>query len=270
MQSRRAELRIALWQWPNVLGLDAPIVAMLWQDLLARLFSLPLRPAGRAALGLTVWAIYLADRILDARRPSGPHPPVRHRFALRHLAPMKFFLIVVLLSDLLVTLLWLRHSVLLNGLIPLAGVVTYLLVVHAAQASVAKEPVVAILFTIGTFLIAWTNAAPGADALLWPAFSFFALCLANLVAIEQWESQELRSPQSPPHALTQLLIKALPVWLALLASTCWLLGQSPWYRAVAIGAVGIAAILLAQRRLSLELRRTLIDLALCAPILVPR
>jgi len=58
------------WSWLNILSLDAPLIAVLWQALLARTFHIPLRPSGRLALGLTVWAIYLADRVLDARTPA--------------------------------------------------------------------------------------------------------------------------------------------------------------------------------------------------------
>ena len=61
-----------------------PLVAVLWQGFLAYRFSLPLRPAGRLVLGLTVWAIYLLDRLLDARKPASLREPARHRFYRRH------------------------------------------------------------------------------------------------------------------------------------------------------------------------------------------
>jgi hypothetical protein len=59
-----------VWLWMNLLSLDAPLVALVWQDLLARCYGTLLLPAGRTVLGLTVWAIYIADRLMDVRGAS--------------------------------------------------------------------------------------------------------------------------------------------------------------------------------------------------------
>ena len=77
-----ANARPPVWLWFNLLGLDAPVVALVWQDFLARCYPTILRPPGRAVLGLTVWAIYLADRLLDTRHPA-VWESVRHVF--RHI-----------------------------------------------------------------------------------------------------------------------------------------------------------------------------------------
>ena len=61
--------RTPWWLWPNLLSLDAPILAVLWQDFLSHRYAVPLRLPGRLALFLTVWAIYVADRLLDSRHP---------------------------------------------------------------------------------------------------------------------------------------------------------------------------------------------------------
>ncbi len=55
-----------LWLWPNLLSLDAPIVAVLWQILFARCFQVPVDALAALLLLLTVWLIYAADRTLDA------------------------------------------------------------------------------------------------------------------------------------------------------------------------------------------------------------
>lgn len=57
------------WLLPNLLSLDAPLVAVCWQALLAADTGLALRPAAQVALGLTVWLIYIVDRLLDVRDP---------------------------------------------------------------------------------------------------------------------------------------------------------------------------------------------------------
>ena len=65
-------VRPPIWLWFNVLSLDAPLIALVWQDFLSRCYPTMLLPQGRAVRGLTVWAIYLADRLLDVRHPATP------------------------------------------------------------------------------------------------------------------------------------------------------------------------------------------------------
>ena len=69
------------WLWPNLLSLDAPIVALLWQLLFIRCFhgSLGVLPA--VLLAIAVWLIYVADRMLDAWRGLTKQP--RHEFYRR-------------------------------------------------------------------------------------------------------------------------------------------------------------------------------------------
>jgi len=43
------------WQWPTILALDAPAVAVTWQCMLARVASVALRPYHVVLLGISVW-----------------------------------------------------------------------------------------------------------------------------------------------------------------------------------------------------------------------
>jgi hypothetical protein len=255
------------WLWPNLLSLDAPLIAVVWQDFLSRSYAVPLRLPGRVALFLTVWAIYLGDRLLDARQPPVAAEPARHSFYRRHRAFAPALLAIVLAADALVTFGWLRPAIVVNGLIPFAAVLLYLGVLHVVGARIAKEPVVAFLFTAGTFLVAWTNDPASPIALLWPAAAFFALCLANLIAIESWEWRELRAEREPAHPLTRALARSIHVWAIALAVLALVFGHSPWYRAIALSAAAISGLVLVGRALPLELRRVLVDVALLTPLL---
>ncbi len=252
-----------LWLWPNLLSLDAPLVAVLWQGFLAYRFSLPLRPAGRFALGLTVWAIYLLDRLLDARKPPQFEEPARHRYYRRHSRQMAALLAIIAAADAFIAIRWLRPAIFQNGLIPLAGVLAYLATFHLSglSAKIPKEISAAILFTAGTFLTAWSTLP--CLSLAWAAAAFFILCLANMVAIEAWESP----PLHPPHPLTRWLARTYLLWVPAAGLLCVVEGHNEWYTSIALSAGACALLFWFGRRLSLEARRVLVDGVLLSPLL---
>jgi hypothetical protein len=257
-----------LWLWPNLLSLDAPLVALLWQGFLAYRFSIPLHPTGRAVLGLTVWAIYLLDRLLDARKPPAQQEPARHRFYRRHSRRMSVLLAVAVLADAVIAIAWLRPAVLREGLIPLIGVTIYLATFHILGDAfqIPKEIAAAVLFTAGTFLTAWT-ALP-CPTLAWAAVAFFLLCLANIVAIETWEWRELPGAVAlGPHPSTRWLARTYLLWVPSAVLVCALMGRNEWYASIALSAGACAVLFWLGQRLPLEARRALVDGALLSPIL---
>jgi hypothetical protein len=264
MPSKSEEHSAPLWLWPNLLSLDAPLVAVLWQSFLAYRFSLPLRLSGRLALGLTVWSIYLLDRLLDARQPRTLDEPARHRFYRGHSRLMGAVLAVVLTADACIAILWLRPAILRDGLIPLAGVLVYLAAFHLGGQSlkIPKEIAAATLFTAGTFLTAWTTIP--CPSLAWPAVAFFTLCLANMIAVEAWEGRELRAPL---HPVTRWLARTYLFWVPASVIVCAIAGHNAWYTSVALSAAACALLFWFGRRLSLEARRALVDGVLLSPLL---
>jgi hypothetical protein len=248
------------WLWPNLLSLDAPVVAVLWQGFLAYRFSLPLRPAGRLVLGLTVWAVYLLDRLLDARKPSAPSEPARHRFYRCHSKAMAGLLAVVLAADAVIAIRWLRPAVLRGGLIPFAGVLLYLAMIHisAKARKIPKEIAAALLFTAGTFLTAWITLP--CPTLAWAALAFFILCLANMIAIEAWERRELYGP-------ARWLARTYLLWVPLAVILCAVVGRNDFYASIALSAGACALLFRLGKRLSLEARRALVDGVLLSPLI---
>ena len=83
-----------VWLWPNLLSLDAPIVALLWQILFARCFHARVGFLPSLLLVLAVWLIYAADRTLDAWSGSAAQP--RHEFYRRHWRALLPFWILAL------------------------------------------------------------------------------------------------------------------------------------------------------------------------------
>jgi len=75
---------VALWQWPNVLAIDAALIAVFWQAALAAAMDLPLSMVAHLVLGLSVWLTYTADRLFDvAQRDASTLFSARHRFVKR-------------------------------------------------------------------------------------------------------------------------------------------------------------------------------------------
>ena len=273
MPSKCEEAAAPLWLWPNLLSLDAPLVAVLWQGFLAYRYALPLSLAGRLVLGLTVWVIYLLDRLLDARRPPANATsvePARHRFYRRHKKLMASLLLGVACADAFIAALWLRPAVLRGGLIPFSGVLIYLAAFHGTNQSfkLPKEIAAAILFTAGTFLTAWT-AIP-CPSLAWPAVAFFMLCLANIIAIEAWEWRELHPPpfdRQAIHPITRWLARTYLYWVPVAVILCATAGRNEWYTSIAVSAAACAVLFWCGRRLSLDARRALVDGVLLSPLL---
>jgi hypothetical protein len=246
--------RPPVWLWINLLSLDAPIVAVVWQDFLARSYSTILYPAGRWMLGLTVWAIYLTDRLLDARNPDVGMDAPRHFFYRRNLRLLGFMLGIALLSGLSIAAFWLRHAVFANGLIVGAAVIAYLGIFPVGGIEGPwKVPAAAVLFTTGVSLVAWTGTPRPEWKLGWPLVAFCALCMGNLILFRSWE----RGSNT----------MFTGVQISLFAVLCLWAGNSRWYEAVAISAASLATLAFWGGSLSKDARRVLADAVLLSPLL---
>jgi hypothetical protein len=244
-----------IWLWMNLLSLDAPLVALVWQDFLARCYPTLLLPAGRCVLGLTVWAIYIADRLLDVRGVAADGEPRHHRFYREHRRAWGAVLAAVIAADLLVTILWLRPAVFVHGLAVAGASIVYLSVFTGSGSRLVfwKKSFAAILFSAGVFVVASVNTPGSTYPLLWPGAVFTAVCAGNLVLIDRWKRQH--STMAACAALFSFAV------------LCALVGQSRWYVAVALSSAGLAAIARWTRRFSIEARRVLADVALFTPLL---
>ena len=83
-----AEQRKPFWLYPNLLSLDAPLVAVAWLHVFAKTWRLGYHPwEAYVTLGLAVWAIYVADRLFDSSMTgSGTSGKLeaRHHFHRTH------------------------------------------------------------------------------------------------------------------------------------------------------------------------------------------
>jgi hypothetical protein len=249
-----------VWLIPNVLSLDAPLIAVAWQALLASRSGTTLRPAGRAILFLTVWLIYIVDRLLDVRVPAVGPEPARHRFYREHGRAMSVLAVIVLVVDATLIIFELHPAVFRVGLVTFAGVCVYFALVHGTALRFPKEIVVAWLFTMGTFLVAFARSEGRELHLLIPALALFLLALANLVAIEYGEGGG--------SGMVRALGRWYLVWVGALALTAPLALPGRWFFAIGMAAAVLVMVHVLRERLGPELRRVLVDLALFIPPLL--
>src|SRR4051812_9068150 len=84
IESPAAKRWLPVWLWPNVLSLDAPLIAVLWQGFLAQHYDLPLRVPGRIVLGPPLPSTSSAPRISAAPPPPPGPDSARHGFCRRN------------------------------------------------------------------------------------------------------------------------------------------------------------------------------------------
>lgn len=239
------------WLWPNLLSLDAPLVAALWQVLFARCFHVPWDPAATLLLLLTVWLIYSADRTLDAWR--GPERSPRHEFHRRHWRTLLPLWIAVFALAGWMALARLSPGMFVRGALLLAAVSAYFLVVHGARRHWPKEAAVGALFALGASLVAWGEVRTLADAAT--IVLFFGLCWMNCVAIQKWEGDRLDWPAG-----------AVALGVACAAALLLYADRPVLGGAELASALAFVALDRARRRLSADAVRVLADVALLSPL----
>lgn len=177
------------WLWPNLLSLDAPAVAVVWQELWAQCLAADLTWTHRALLALAIWLAYCGDRLLDARRLSGPVDSPRHEFARRHWFVLKNAWLVGFVGVVVLGLqLTLREIFLGAALITVVG--GYFVLHHwrqtRARAGAAKEVMAGLVFGVGAVFIVVIQIRFSVAVALALA-GWVCLCATNCLAIACWD-----------------------------------------------------------------------------------
>ena len=204
-------------------------------------------------LATTVWLIYSADRVLDAKR--GLSNSLRHRFYQHHWRFIAALWTLVIPATAWLALEHFPRRLFERGLLLLGLVGAYLVAVHVFDKTVFqrpwfKETAVGILFALGVSVTTWSEIRTPADAAALALFA--ALCTINCAAIENWESGQ-----------------AVPSWVTTIAlfACAFLLAGRPIVAGAEITSA--AALLLLNRahlRLSRNALRALADVTLLSPL----
>ncbi|MEM9478947.1 MAG: hypothetical protein AAGA58_04710 [Verrucomicrobiota bacterium] len=287
--------RVPWWLWPNVLALDAPLVAVTWLYFFVGVLDIHLFPHIYWILGLTVWLIYTADHLWDGLRLTNHDTAThRHRFAANYTLPI-FAFFCLGLGILVYLLLFKAEGVLttyIDGgrlVIPpypfflLLMVVGYFIGRMANVPGFPKEVLCGTIFALGvlcpvTVLSNWIAVQPNAGLvgnlleILKPEIWLFALlCSVNCIAISFWE-YDADKDNDPASARRHEQHQQWPRLAILIAgiSLLFVILESTFSTRVVCAAVALSAILLFAlskfgTRFSPPLNRTLADAALLAP-----
>jgi hypothetical protein len=251
MESRRP-----WWIWPNLLSLDAPIVAVLWQRFLTAQFGVALPAAPSVVLGLVVWGVYLLDRGLDARASQPFEPAQRHLFAHQYRRAVTAVGALALVVGAIIAFATLPTVSLFGGAVVGVLLGIYLAVVHFTRHGLGggKELAVGLVFAggVGVPLVTRTGESV---ALWWPAVvGFAAVCFLNCLLIDHWEQNRGWTRWASLSVLVTLaaaLVVPFTIGIALIA------------------ALGLMILLqLGRRQLSVPALRVLVDVALLTPLIV--
>lgn len=266
--------KVPWWLWPNLLSLDAPVVALAWFWMFAETWGVrSLPPTLAVSLALAVWAVYALDRILDSRNATP-----RRALQKRHQFHRKFrwyFLSAVLLAvvwSLYASLALLSQTALLYGcFIVLLCVAYFVLVVASAgreSTGLLKNFIAGMTFSYGTAagVHSYSPLLSFTEMLFsWEVAAFGALCALNMTAIDFWELEgEEEEDASALLGTLTLMLAAVSFYLAL-SSGMW---AKPFHYAIIAGTGGIYWLNRAKGQFDQNARRLWVDLVLLAPVLL--
>ncbi len=265
--------------WPNLLTLQAPVVAALWQLLLAQSLHLRLNPFETVGLALAVWLIYVADHLIDTARPVGiSWEPPRKEFCRRHWYGFLCFSIAAGFSLTALASHYFWAATVRAGWQLSLAVGCYFALIHVAPASWRsgwpREVAVATVFTLGTFLAVWVANGRNVASLLIPGALFLSLCWTNCSLIETWEWEATgsieRETPNPAARFGARHLRSMGALIALVSALLWMVSLLPKDFAEATFLSGGALALLARYRSAIPIRfvSPAADLALCAPVIV--
>lgn len=251
-------------KWITYLSLDAPLVAVCWQALLARSFDVALSWYHSLIILASVWLGYAADRWLDNQSFAHPRSE-RHRFHAKHEARLKRVWLGTFAATALASLVFLSASELTKGVLLLLGALAYAAFAqkgrHLPYYGVAKSVFIAILLVESAVLFIPVSATPLPSG-LFALLALAALLANNCLLIRFWSPRK-----SGPTEKLLRVTGFTSLGIALFVSVFWSYLR-PLSLACLLSLGGLFLLSRLRRALDPELSRTLADLMLLTPILV--
>jgi hypothetical protein len=204
--ARREQITMRLLALWHLASLDAPTVAVTWALCFAWAAGVRLAAWVPPLLALTVWTVYVFDRLLDARAAlrasQAGRLRERHFFHWRHRRVLLPLGVIAGCAAGVLIVAFMPMAARERGSVLAAASFAYFARVHAGHRPrpflsnlLTKELLVGVLFTAGCALPVF-GAVRAAHASLWPvvyvAAFFWPLAWLNCHAIDRWESKAKR------------------------------------------------------------------------------
>lgn len=279
------------WLYPNLLSLDAPLVAVAWLAVFAKTWRLVYHPwEAYVALGLVVWVIYVVDRLIDAslRKGTPERCEPRHFFHWKHRKAFAASAGIASVVALFLVIRYMPYSIfgyLLAGVILIGGFfgLSLLSQQDSNEIPYMKNILAGLGFAYGVGLLAYVynqSADIYATMRSREMISFAVLCIMNISAIDLWEhanrSQDVEVKATDELALT------LPLALLGLAAIVFAYQATPhpddatdyglvtrsFFYAILTGAALLYVLNRTRNRFHMDTLRVLADVALLIPVLV--
>ncbi len=274
--------RKPIWLIPNLLSLDAPLVAVAWLYIFAKTWRADYHPwEAYVSLGLVVWVIYVADRLLDASilGAGSGNLEARHEFHQKHRGLFSIGAVIAGITALVLVVTYMSyaiyHYVLIGGVV-VAGFfgLSMLSSQDADEIPHVKNILAGVAFAFGTGMMAHVYL-PGLgiyELLGSREFICFAvLCILNISAIDLWE-HAARATDVETKAFDELAL-TLPLTLLGGASLVFALldhemSTRPFFYAILTGAALLHVLNRSRSRFSMDALRVLADVAMLLPVVV--
>jgi hypothetical protein len=268
-----APAALRLW---HLASLDAPTVAVVWALAFAWAVGVRLPAWLPVLLALVVWAVYVADRLLDARSAmrSGQLDDLRdrHHFHWRHRRILEPLAMVAVAAAGCIVVALVPATSRGGDSVVGAAALAYFTRVHGGDRwargssrfrppALTKEVLVGVLFAAGCALPAWNRLSLRAWPLAAPVAYFAALAWLNCHAIDHWEA----------HARGNSIARAAALLSAAGAtSTIFIFADEPRIAALLFAGAASALLLACLDRMRGRLTplsvRAIADLVLLTPV----
>lgn len=169
----------------NLLSLDVALGAVIGSLFFIKIYEVEVSYPSLISLGITVWIIYTADRLLDVQDVAGEAASDRHRFHQRNQKKLKYGIVTAMFAD-IALIFFMPLEVIKNGMFLSGVVVVYILL--RRKLHISKELLVAILYTAGVLLPAWPEYQMRLIQYL-PILAFFLIALINLIIFSWYEKE---------------------------------------------------------------------------------
>ena len=178
----QTSLKSSLKHLLSVSALDATLIGLAWHAYFSRVLTGSIDPIKMTVLGLSIWLVYMSDRLFDVRHGLEIESQ-RHQFAKNYEKPLWLLWLIVLIFDIILSLNSLNSDKIFQGILLLGFLLVYTLLNQLIfKKAFPKELFVAGIFSYGVlFLI---------DAAIdhYTFISYGIICFLNCLIISEKES----------------------------------------------------------------------------------